>query len=145
MKYLRNFQYNFYFENLDNMDPEISAIKSDIKRVIKNSPNLGQLVKSFKYIAITLLIIFFVNSSAHAAKILSKETIADGVRKLIVQRDDGSKFEKFEMCDNSTSAWYEAQFDTTSNRWVFPQAGAEAKERIQTLHRRWEREDRRQD
>ena len=103
---------------------------------------LRYFIRIFFLVAVMML---FFDSATHADTLVSKEVVDEGVRKLIFQRDDGSKFEKFEMCDRLTSAWYEARFDTTSKRWVLTQAGVEAKARIQTLHRRWEREDRRVD
>ena len=97
------------------------------------------------FIAASLVSIF--SMEIEAATVISKETVASGVRKVIVQQDDGATVERFELCDKETSSWLPARLDVATNSWILTRAGEDAKEAkrvyLRDLHTRWEREERR--
>ena len=82
-----------------------------------------------------------------AATKISTERVAPGVRKVIIQQDDGTTVERFELCDKETRTWLPARLDPASNRWILSRVGESAKQKrqeyIRDLHLRWEREERR--
>ena len=104
-------------------------------------------MKPIKLLIIAALLVFISSIEVEAAKVISKETVASGVRKVIVQQDDGTTVERFELCNKETSSWLPAHLDPVTNSWVLTRAGEDAKEArrdyIRELHLRWEREERR--
>ncbi len=103
-------------------------------------------MKQIKLLLITASFLSIYSHGVAAATVISTQSVARDVRKVIVQEDDGATVERFELCDKETSSWLPARLDPASNRWVLSGAGEDAKEAkrvyIRDLHRRWEREER---
>ena len=104
-------------------------------------------MKQIKLLIIAALLMSISSMEVKAATVISKETVASGVRKVVVQQDDGTTVERFELCDKETSSWLPARLDPASNSWIVTRAGENVKETkreyIRELHLRWEREERR--
>jgi hypothetical protein len=104
-------------------------------------------MKHIKFLFFAASFLSVYSMGVDAATVISTESMARGVRKVIVQQDDGATVERFELCDKETNSWLPARLDSQSNRWVLSREGEDAKEAkriyIRDLHFRWEREERR--
>ena len=104
-------------------------------------------MKQIKFLIIAASLMFLGSFDVKAATALSTEKLPSGVRKVIIQQDDGSTVERFELLDNKSCRWFPARLDSASNRWILTQAGENALEArrdyIRELHLRWAYEEQR--
>ena len=104
-------------------------------------------MNQIKLLLITASFVSIYSHGIEAATVISTESVARNVRKVIVQGDDGATVERFELLDKKSCGWFPARLDSASNRWILTQAGENALEArrdyIRELHLRWEYENRR--
>ena len=104
-------------------------------------------MKQINFLIIAASLMSLGSFDVKAATVMSTEKLPSGVRKVIIQKDDGSTIERFELLDKKSCGWYPARLDSASNRWIFTQAGEVALEArrvyIRDLHLRWAYEEQR--
>jgi len=78
-------------------------------------------------------------TNASAATVLSTERVTSDVRKVMVQNDDGSRSERFEMCNKESGGWVDARFDEATKTWQISAQGrqqaAERRRYVEQLER----------
>ena len=104
-------------------------------------------MKQIKLLLITASFVSIYSHGVAAATVISTQSVARDVRKVIVQEDGGATVERFELLDNKSCRWFPARLDSASNRWILTQAGENALEArrdyIRELHLRWAYEEQR--
>ncbi len=67
-----------------------------------------------------LFALLLINSTpGWANTILSKESISDGIRRVVILDNNGKQISQFQKCDKTTSEWFEARLDNSTKKWVF--------------------------
>ena len=84
-------------------------------------------MKSIKSQFVAFTLVALGSMSVEAATVVSTEPVAPDVRKIIILQNDGTRHERFELCDKESLSWFEAKLDSKSGRWVLTPAGEAAK------------------